>query len=130
MYYEIHNIKEFIEGSRVLIYNVFAEKKVDWTSISFDKELLTDEELEELNDCLTEKESYSIASQYIKKRRGKFVITESKYIELLEALNARITTNLLRILSNKGLLESAFDSELNDFIFWPKENNDENTETN
>ena len=43
---------------------------------------------------------------------------------IIEAINERIVTNLLNILANKDIVESAFDEKINDFVFWIKEEND------
>ncbi|NBT08684.1 MAG: hypothetical protein EBS98_07780, partial [Chitinophagia bacterium] len=39
---------------------------------------------------------------------------------ILEELNSRLVSNILNSLVNKGLIESAYDSDTNDFVFWVK----------
>jgi hypothetical protein len=47
----------------------------------------------------------------------------------IESLNSRLVSNMLHKLSMEGFLESAFDSNLNDFVFWVKEDEEnENTD--
>ena len=42
-------------------------------------------------------------------------------------MNHRMISNMLQGLVSKGVLESGFDSESNDFIFWiPNDDNDTN----
>ena len=33
-------------------------------------------------------------------------------------MNARLVSNILSSLASKGLIESAYDPEINDFVFW------------
>ena len=49
----------------------------------------------------------------------KYVISDELFLEMLECFNSRLISNLLNSLVNAGLVESAFDSTLNDFVFWP-----------
>ena len=44
-------------------------------------------------------------------------------------MNSRMISNLLNGLVSKGLVESSYDSELNDFVFWIKDENKEKPET-
>ena len=65
-----------------------------------------------------------------------YVISEKKYMAMIESFNQRLVSNMLKNLTQIGLLESAYDSELNDFIFWikeqdqPNENKDQSNKTN
>ena len=47
-------------------------------------------------------------------------ISDDDYHIFLEDLNRRLVSNLIGSLVNKGVLDSAFDDERNDFIFWVK----------
>ncbi len=40
------------------------------------------------------------------------------FYSIIEDFNARLVSNLLQQLVAKGLIESSYDEEENDFIFW------------
>ena len=44
-----------------------------------------------------------------------------QFDEILIQLNQRMVSNIVRGLVKKGVVDSAFDSERNDFIFWVKD---------
>ena len=44
--------------------------------------------------------------------------------KMIEHVNQRMVSNIIAKLVNGGLLESAFDDEKNEFIFWKKEDED------
>jgi hypothetical protein len=44
-------------------------------------------------------------------------------------MNGRLVSNLLASLASKGLVESAYDEKLDDFVFWVNEEKNENLET-
>jgi hypothetical protein len=89
--------------------------------------------LEELNKVLTQQESMVIVKNLLKKQTNKhtnqirYVLDEEIFLKIVEALNTRLVSNLLSSLVSKGLIESAYDHEINDFVFWCKE--DETPET-
>ena len=120
--YLITDVPAFVEGSRVLVYSLFG------TNTSMDDAVLamadlTKEEQIEIDSCLSQKESALIAKDFLSKRGNKYMISEKGYAEYLESLTSRLTSNLLSNMVKKGHLETAFDTETNDFIFWS--NNDE-----
>lgn len=97
---------------------------------------LTDEELkalvmeideEEMEKTISLEECKVIAMEYLKpkkiRRRVKYVLSERGFSDLIEAINARLVSNIITELVDKGELESAWDSEANDFIFWIKDKN-------
>ena len=45
---------------------------------------------------------------------------ESDYDNVLRQLSERMISNIVRNLVKKGLVESAFDEDKNDFVFWIK----------
>lgn len=136
-WYQIADIEEFIQSSRVLVFNSFsspeqkkANKKED-PAIA-DIYALSDEEQLELDNILTQAEATLIAKQFFKEKRNKYTedieyyITEKRFMKMLEDLNGRMVSNLLHSLVNKGLLETAYDEEHDDFIFWSPEQKDSN----
>jgi len=131
MEYEITDLLKFVDGSRVFVYKNFsglAPNSKKEISYAFDKKNLTLEELVELETCLTAEESTIIFNDYGIKRDNVFYMTEDIYLDYLEALTRRMTSNLLRSLADKNLLQIAFDEEKNDFVFWPTQSTEEDTE--
>ena len=53
-----------------------------------------------------------------KTKKVRYVIKESDYDEVLVELNSRMVSNIIRSLVKKGLVETAFDDDKNDFVFW------------
>jgi hypothetical protein len=53
-------------------------------------------------------------------------LSDQKFIEMMECFNSRMVSNILSGLVQKDILDSAYDEELNDFVFWVKD--DENKE--
>jgi len=128
-WFQVINLDKFIESTRVLIFNSFGknnEKQQD--ELSFILEDLPKAEIEELNTVLTQEECMIMSKEFLKERRNNktkqttFLITNQKYLEMVESFNSRMISNMLNNLVNKGLLETAYDSESNDFVFWIKDN--------
>jgi len=129
--YIIDNIEEFAENSRKLVFNHFGEQKTDTKS---DDDLLSNldpKEEKELDSILSLKEAIAIVISLTRVQKHKmtqdkrYIINDKIFVDILEALNNRLVSNILTNLTNKGLIESADDSTLNDFVFWVK-NEDEN----
>lgn len=131
-WYEITDIDIFIKSTRVLAYSSFGLKEESKEQVLIDYEDLSKEQKKEIESCLPQKESLAIAKEYLKetKKNGKVVFrfNEKLYMDLIQALNLRLTSNILNNMSKKGLIETAFDSELNDFVFWTKDDNNKNSE--
>lgn len=133
--YEIKDIEEFTESARKIVFSGFGksieETKDDFTDML---EQLSDNEEREMNEVLSQKESLSIVESLAKKQTNKttkqirYIINEKIFEDVLEALNARLVSNILSNLIKKDLIESAYDDKINDFVFWVKEN--ENTKNN
>jgi hypothetical protein len=76
----------------------------------------------------------NITTQIVKKQKNKktnsirYVVNDIIFSEVLESLNDRMVSNLLNNLVNKGVLETGFDNETNDFLFWIKENDKNKSE--
>ena len=51
------------------------------------------------------------------------------FSDIVSKLNERMTSNIVNGLVQKGLIETAFDSEANDFIFWIKEDENQKPKT-
>jgi hypothetical protein len=132
--YIIDDIEEFTKSARKLVFNGFG-KSIEDDPDEFTK-LITEispEELEEMNQILTQQESLIIVKNIAKEQRNKFtnksryIINEKLFSEIIEAMNGRLVSNMLTSLVSKGLIESAYDEQINDFVFWIKD--DESPET-
>lgn len=131
--YIIDNLEEFAESSRRFVFLYFGENKPEIESkqdmfISS----LTSEEEEELNNILPLNEAKNIVKSIAKIQKHKiskeerYIINDKIFIDILEALNMRLVSNILISLSNRGMIESAYDNTLDDFVFWVKNDNDNN----
>lgn len=124
----INDIKEFTDKARSIVFNNFGK----WSEHADDilTETLSQEDQNEMDDVLSHKESLVIVKSLIKKQKHKqtndirYILNDNIFADIVQMLNDRMVSNLLHNLSTKGLIESAFDNETNDFIFWIK--NEEN----
>jgi hypothetical protein len=128
----IDDIEKFIESTRILVFDSFGEtneKKLDELAYTLDE--LDSDEIGELNLILSQEECKIIATEYLLKQKHKtkktirYLITDKKYMSMIESFNSRMISNLLNNLVNKGMLDTAYDAETNDFIFWVKEDAEE-----
>lgn len=127
-WYVVGDLSEFIEHARRLVFKFFGEVNKNQSDdlVTILSSLSIDEE-KELDSTLSFAECESIAKQFLKKKINKktkiisYYINDKILMEMLESINSRLVSNILNKLVNDGLLESAFDEEANDFIFWIKE---------
>jgi len=116
-----------LESTRVLVFDAFGKnEKSNADELTLMMNQLKDHEKEELETVLTQSEAMTIAQDFIKTKKNKrnesiYIISEKKYMEMIESFNSRLVSNMLRNLTGMGILDSAYDSELNDFVFWVKE---------
>lgn len=130
-WFAINDIDEFTEKTRAIVYNNFGKWKdesfqdVDMTEIDIDEQ-------EEFDRVLSHQESLIIIKDFAKKQTHKtknkirYLINDKIFVNIIESLNSRMISNILSSLVSKGLVESSYDSETNDFVFWVKDNIDEN----
>lgn len=133
----IKDFEAFINATRAMVFNNFGQKQSGaWEDLNLDPVKASDQE--ELEQILSYSESTLIAKEILKKQKHKsnknkirYLVSESNYLELIDALNNRMVGNILNNLVNKGLVETSFDEEANDFIFWVKDetNKTDNPET-
>jgi len=137
--YIIEDLPKFIDASRTLVYNIFGDEKsnkaiMEDYNLDFDINSLIDEQRQELDKCLSHQETELIVKEYITQKSMEetslYYINESQYFVFLESLNKRLVSNLIQTLVEKGALESAFDEEINDFVFWAKTDYDEDKKKN
>ena len=128
--YIITDIDKFIDATRVLVYGLLGNKEAHVDSdINMDYQQLSDLEKTEIDSCLSLQECKVIAQDFLhikryKKKREQTIISDKQYMLLIEAINSRLVSNMLSKMVNNNLLESAFDEEANDFIFWVKDEDD------
>ena len=130
----IKDIEEFTNKTRAIVYNNFgnwdSESKID-NMIDSVKE----SEISDMDKVLSYSESLIIIKQIVKKQRNKktnetrYILDENLFEKIITDLNSRMVSNILNDLVKKGLIESAYDTESNDFIFWIKDENKEKPET-
>jgi hypothetical protein len=123
----IDDLTKFIESTRVLVFNTFGKTEEGIDELSFLLSELDKEEVGELNETLTQQECEIISKDFIRKETNKktkkirFTISTKKYMAMIESFNSRMISNMLNNMVNKGLLETAYDINCNDFIFWIKD---------
>lgn len=130
----VKDIDGLIDSSRVLVFNAFGskdeEKPIDALDLKLD-----DKDKQELDSILSFEESKLIVLNLLKKKVNKktknikYMLNETLFMEIIESLNDRMVSNILNNLVNKGLVETAYDVESNDFIFWISDEQKQNPET-
>lgn len=124
--YIIKDFDAFIEATRVLVFNTFSEQKNNVLDHNISN--LHEKEVDELDSVLSQSECILIAEDFITKQTNKktkekrYIITDSNYMSMVEAFNSRMVSNILSNLVNKGIIDSAYDEDKNDFVFWIKNN--------
>ena len=135
---EIINLDKLADFSRRIIYHNFDESNDQYSDKEF-LEIVTQmklnaENYQELEELLPIKETTNILKSLCilknRKKRMVYLIKEDDYDEFLVQLGQRMISNIILGLVKKGLVESAFDDEKNDFVFWVKKQDDENDKTN
>jgi predicted transcriptional regulator len=133
--YDIIDLEKFIDATRTLVYSSFGkdnDKNNSNNTVDTLLNSLTDDEVCEMNACLSLSESLVIAKKFIKTQKNKNtkqirqIISEEAYMQFVEELNSRLVSNLISKLASQGILETAFDEEANDFVFWVKDPNEKN----
>lgn len=122
--YEVVDLEKFIDSIRVVVFDSLGPQNITKNKPRLAIEELNKIELEELNNILSHKEASNILKEYVKeitkKNKKVYYIEYDDYNLCLESLTQRMFSNVLVSLTNKGLIETAFDEEKNDFVFWIK----------
>ena len=124
----IVNLDKLINFSRKVVYANLGEEYSDASDANFLHlvENMPEEQQEEMNSILSLSEATAIFKPFVRQQRHKKTlniktsILESDYDTILRQLSERMISNIVRNLVSRGLVESAFDEEKNDFIFWVK----------
>lgn len=123
---EISNLKKFTNYIRTMVFKSFSneDEEVDVLNCFAN---LTDKEKEELDNVLGLKECSIIIKGIAKRirhkqtKRVKYLVNGDMLNQIIEDVNQRMVSNIIQVLVSKGVLETAFDEEKNDFVFWTKE---------
>jgi hypothetical protein len=128
----IKDIDELTNSARALVFNNFGKNDNSGTKEEADSidDLLLEvdpKDQKELDEILSYSESLIIVKQHIKKQINKkndnirYIMNNDMFVTIIESLNDRMVSNLLNSLVNRGLVETAYDAEENDFVFWVKD---------
>lgn len=126
----IDNLEEFTQKARTIVYGNFGK----WNQTLDDGDIIDQvklEEQEDLDSLLSQQEALNIVKSRAKKQHNKktklvrYTIDSHLFIDIIQDLNSRMISNILTNLVNKGLVETSYDSELNDFVFWVKNSDDD-----
>lgn len=134
-WFVIKNLKEFVNCSRCLVFQNFGKdstKENEIDNMLDDIANMSIEDESEMNTVLSYDESWTIVQPFLRKqfnkktKKNRYLISESLYLDIINALNDRMVSNILNSLVNKGLIETAYDTESNDFVFWCAKTLDKN----
>jgi hypothetical protein len=132
----VEDLSKLVEATRVLVFDNFGKTNEEGEDdLSFLMADLGPDEIDELNDVLTQEECLIIAQNFVKPQVNKrtkkirYIMTNTEFMEMVESFNSRMISNLLNSLVNKGVLETAYDEKCNDFIFWVKNENENETDS-
>ena len=136
---EIADINAFSDYIRNVVYINFKDEDfqddeitaTEW-NIDLNAELdnISKTDMEEMDSILDKDETLVIIKSDCKKIRHKqtkevkYVMNDNMLYKMIEHVNQRMVSNIIYKLVSSGLLESAFDDERNEFIFWKKEDKD------
>jgi hypothetical protein len=123
----VPDLSDFTDKARAIVYNNFGtwQKEID-TDIIIEE--ITENEKEEFDKILSYQESLVIIKENIKKEKNKktkkyrYLLNDIIFADIVHQLNERMTSNIVNRLVQKGLIETAFDDESNDFVFWAADN--------
>ena len=134
----INDIDDLTNSVRALVFNNFGkstETEVQDKEDDLVNNLLFEvdpKDQKELDSVLSYSESLIIVKQHIKKQihkktdKVRYMMNNHMFLTIIESLNDRMVSNLLNSLVNRGLVETAYDAEEDDFIFWVNDD-DKNT---
>lgn len=131
-WYCVNDFDDFVNSARRLVFKFFGsveDLEQDETPLSSLADM-SKEDLEELEDTLSFSESVLIVKNHAKQRINKktklikYFINDKILAAIIDELNSRMVSNILNKLVNKGILDSAYDSEIDDFVFWVVEESD------
>lgn len=133
----ISDLSDFTDKARAIVYNNFGTWQ-DRSDLDILIDDVRDEEQEEFDKMLSHQESLVIVKENVKVQKNKrtkkirYILNDTIFADIVHKLNDRMVSNIIGNLVQKGFVETAFDNEANDFVFWVKEddkNKEEKPET-
>lgn len=133
----ISDLSDFTNKARAIVYNNFGTWQ-DRSDLDILIDDVRDEEQEEFDKMLSHQESLVIVKENVKVQKNKrtkkirYILNDTIFADIVHKLNDRMVSNIIGNLVQKGFVETAFDNEANDFVFWVKEddkNKEEKPET-
>lgn len=124
----VKDIDGLINSSRALVFNSFGTTKDKADIVDMQ---ISNKDKKELEDVLSFNESKIIILSLLKKQINKktkdkrYMVNDRLFMSIIQSLNDRMTSNILNSLVNKGLVDTAYDPDANDFVFWIKNNENE-----
>jgi hypothetical protein len=125
-WFVISDLSDFTDKARAIVYNNFGTWQND-SELDILIDDVKDEEKEEFDKMLSHQESLVIIKENVKIQKNKrtkkirYILNDSIFADIVYKLNDRMVSNIIGNLVQKGLVETAFDDEANDFVFWVKE---------
>jgi hypothetical protein len=120
----VKDIDGLVDSSRALVFNNFGSKKEENSEVDLLDMEIDEKDKDELDKILSFDESKIIIIAMLKKQKNKktnnirYMLNDSLFMEIISSLNDRMVSNILNGLVNKGMVETAYDAETNDFVFW------------
>ena len=130
-WFAVKDVDGLVTSARTLVYNNFGDWKSKDEQDIVDSMILKPDNEDEFDQLLTQEESKVIVQSVLKKQRHKttkeirYVISDSLFYDILQQLNDRLVSNTISSLVQKGLVETAYDSEIDDFVFWVDKNKEQ-----
>ena len=133
-WFYINDLEGFVDNSRQLVFKFFGQSnEIADDSLTASLASLGDLDQEELDKTISNEEATVIIKNRAKiqinrkSKQKRYCINDEILQLIIEDLNSRMVSNILTKLVADGVIESAFDTEKNDFIFWVKEEDDQNS---
>lgn len=119
---EIVSIKKIIDFSRKLVYYNFDETTEGMDDATFLEKIdnIGQDTEPEMDLLLPYDECKNIFKPMIFTEENRMYVKDDDYDDFLVQLNQRMVSNIVHGLVKRGVLNTAFDDEKNDFIFWVK----------
>jgi DNA-binding HxlR family transcriptional regulator len=132
-WFVISDLDDFTDKARAIVYNNFGVwNNPDNIDVIIDD--VIENEKEEFNKVLSHQESVIIVKELVKRQKNKktqeirYALNDTIFAEIVHSLNDRMVSNIINGLVQKGLIETAFDDESNDFVFWVKNDQEKEIE--
>ena len=130
-WFAVKDVDGLVTSARSLVYNNFGDWKSKDEQDIVDSMILKPDNEDEFDQLLTQEESMVIVQSLLKRQRHKttkevrYLISDSLFYDILQQLNDRLVSNTISSLVQKGLVETAYDSEIDDFVFWVDKNKEQ-----